>query len=117
MIYFEKKNCNIKIILQILFFEIERIFAVFGEITNLTLTPDPADASKHIGYAYIVYAEMSSADEAVKSMNLFNLMDQYLRVGKAVTPMFAENLHNEAVLNEATQMAQLITSKLKSIAT
>ena len=42
--------------------------------------------SKHKGYGFIEYETAQSAQEAIASMNLFDLGGQYLRVGKAITP-------------------------------
>jgi len=41
---------------------------------------------RHKGYGYIEYDTLQSAQEAISSMNLFDLGGQYLRVGRAITP-------------------------------
>jgi len=38
------------------------------------------------GYGFIEYETAQSAQDAIASMNLFDLGGQFLRVGKAVTP-------------------------------
>lgn len=42
------------------------------------------------GYGYITYDNSTSANDAVASMNLFDLGGQYLRVSKAITPPSAQ---------------------------
>ena len=49
------------------------------------LTPG-STPGKHKGYGFIEYENSTSAQEAIASMNLFDLGGQYLRVGKAITP-------------------------------
>lgn len=49
------------------------------------LTPGTTPG-KHKGYGFIEYENSQSAQEAIASMNLFDLGGQYLRVGKAITP-------------------------------
>ena len=39
----------------------------------------------HRGYAFIEYETMQSAQDAIASMNLFDLGGQYLRVGRVST--------------------------------
>lgn len=41
------------------------------------------------GYAFIEYETAQAVQDAVASMNLFDLGGQYLRVGKACTPPYA----------------------------
>nr|KAF6405529.1 poly(U) binding splicing factor 60 [Rousettus aegyptiacus] len=57
----------------------------FGKIKSCTLARDPT-TGKHKGYGFIEYEKAQSSQDAVSSMNLFDLGGQYLRVGKAVTP-------------------------------
>jgi RNA recognition motif-containing protein len=42
--------------------------------------------NKHKGYGFIEYENQQSANDAIASMNLFDLGGQYLRVGRAITP-------------------------------
>lgn len=41
---------------------------------------------KHKGYGFIEYETAQAANEAIASMNLFDLGGQFLRVGRAITP-------------------------------
>ncbi|XP_018613245.1 poly(U)-binding-splicing factor PUF60a isoform X1 [Scleropages formosus] len=65
--------------------DIKSVFEAFGRIKSCTLARDPT-TGKHKGYGFIEYDKAQSAQDAVSSMNLFDLGGQYLRVGKAVTP-------------------------------
>ncbi|XP_076828248.1 poly(U)-binding-splicing factor PUF60a isoform X1 [Brachyhypopomus gauderio] len=65
--------------------DIKSVFEAFGRIKSCTLAREPT-TGKHKGYGFIEYDKAQSAQDAVSSMNLFDLGGQYLRVGKAVTP-------------------------------
>ncbi|MEN2497459.1 MAG: Poly(U)-binding-splicing factor puf60 [Marteilia pararefringens] len=76
---------------------------------------NPSKPTLHLGYCYIEYTDMKSADDAVSTMNLFELMGYFLRVGKCVTPPLADPLTNSAeVVDEVSKMAQMISKKLNS---
>ncbi len=65
--------------------DIKSVFEAFGPIQSceLAMTPYP---SRHKGYCFIEYTSPQAAQDAISSMNLFDLGGQYLRVGRAVTP-------------------------------
>ncbi|XP_066985658.1 poly(U)-binding-splicing factor PUF60 isoform X1 [Macrobrachium rosenbergii] len=65
--------------------DIKSVFEAFGKIKHCMLTPGTTPG-KHKGYGFIEYESSQSAQEAIASMNLFDLGGQYLRVGKAITP-------------------------------
>nr|XP_027207290.1 LOW QUALITY PROTEIN: poly(U)-binding-splicing factor half pint-like [Penaeus vannamei] len=65
--------------------DIKSVFEAFGKIKQCMLTPGTTPG-KHKGYGFIEYENSQSAQEAIASMNLFDLGGQYLRVGKAITP-------------------------------
>ncbi|KAG8534970.1 hypothetical protein GDO81_029805, partial [Engystomops pustulosus] len=65
--------------------DIKSVFEAFGKIKSCMLARDPT-TGKHKGYGFIEYEKAQSSQDAVSSMNLFDLGGQYLRVGKAVTP-------------------------------
>ncbi|XP_076043066.1 poly(U)-binding-splicing factor hfp isoform X4 [Oratosquilla oratoria] len=65
--------------------DIKSVFEAFGKIKHCLLTPGTTPG-KHKGYGFIEYDNSQSAQEAIASMNLFDLGGQYLRVGKAITP-------------------------------
>ena len=65
--------------------DIKSVFEAFGKIRMCLLTPATAPG-KHKGYGFIEYETPQSAQEAIASMNLFDLGGQYLRVGRAITP-------------------------------
>ncbi|KAM5170163.1 poly(U)-binding-splicing factor PUF60 isoform 1-T1 [Mantella aurantiaca] len=66
--------------------DIKSVFEAFGKIRSCMLARDPT-TGKHKGYGFIEYEKAQSSQDAVSSMNLFDLGGQYLRVGKAVTPL------------------------------
>jgi len=47
---------------------------------------------RHKGYGYIEYETAQSTQEAISSMNLFDLGGQFLRVGRAITPPDTRNM-------------------------
>ncbi|KAM3849972.1 poly(U)-binding-splicing factor PUF60-like [Diretmus argenteus] len=65
--------------------DIQSVFEAFGRIKSCMLAREPT-TGKHKGYGFIEYDKAQSSQDAVSSMNLFDLGGQYLRVGKAVTP-------------------------------
>ncbi|XP_028284082.1 poly(U)-binding-splicing factor PUF60a isoform X3 [Parambassis ranga] len=65
--------------------DIKSVFEAFGRIKSCMLAREPT-TGRHKGYGFIEYDKAQSAQDAVASMNLFDLGGQYLRVGKAVTP-------------------------------
>ncbi|KAH3782491.1 poly(U)-binding-splicing factor PUF60-like isoform X1 [Dreissena polymorpha] len=68
--------------------DIASVFEAFGKIVSCMLIKDPTSkgGTKHKGYGFIEYTNSQSAQDAVASMNLFDLGGQYLRVGRAITP-------------------------------
>ncbi|KAM9845150.1 poly(U)-binding-splicing factor PUF60a [Aulostomus maculatus] len=65
--------------------DIKSVFEAFGKIKSCMLAREPT-TGRHKSYGFIEYEKPQSAQDAVASMNLFDLGGQYLRVGKAVTP-------------------------------
>ncbi|XP_076367734.1 poly(U)-binding-splicing factor PUF60-like isoform X3 [Tachypleus tridentatus] len=65
--------------------DIQSVFEAFGKIRSCKLVPGSIPG-KHKGYGFIEYESSQSAQDAVSSMNLFDLGGQYLRVGRAITP-------------------------------
>lgn len=61
------------------------VFEAFGKVVSCTLATE-AMPNKHKGYGFIEYENQQSANDAIASMNLFDLGGQYLRVGRAITP-------------------------------
>lgn len=59
---------------------------VFGAYPQQCMLTPGSTPGKHKGYGFIEYENSTSAQEAIASMNLFDLGGQYLRVGKAITP-------------------------------
>ncbi|KAM7399943.1 hypothetical protein PAMA_004567 [Pampus argenteus] len=62
--------------------DIKSVFEAFGKIKSCMLSREPT-TGRHKGYGFIEYDKAQSSQDAVASMNLFDLGGQYLRVGKA----------------------------------
>uniref|UniRef100_A0A6P7F6I9 Poly(U)-binding-splicing factor half pint isoform X2 n=1 Tax=Diabrotica virgifera virgifera TaxID=50390 RepID=A0A6P7F6I9_DIAVI len=65
--------------------DIKSVFEAFGPIIYCKLAQG-STGHKHKGYGFIEYETAQAANEAIASMNLFDLGGQYLRVGRAITP-------------------------------
>ena len=57
------------------------VFEAFGTIKKVELAPDTTP-TKHRGWGFINYDNHKSAQDAIASMNLFDLGGQFLRVGR-----------------------------------
>uniref|UniRef100_H2YRN1 RRM domain-containing protein n=1 Tax=Ciona savignyi TaxID=51511 RepID=H2YRN1_CIOSA len=66
--------------------DLKSVFSAFGNILSCSLVPDVL-TGKHKGYGFIEFDTLQAANDAVTSMNLFDLGGQYLRVGKAISPV------------------------------
>ncbi|CAG9858532.1 unnamed protein product [Phyllotreta striolata] len=65
--------------------DLQSVFEAFGPIIYCKLAQG-SSGHKHKGYGFIEYETAQAANEAIASMNLFDLGGQYLRVGRAITP-------------------------------
>ncbi|XP_026280301.1 poly(U)-binding-splicing factor half pint isoform X1 [Frankliniella occidentalis] len=65
--------------------DIKSVFEAFGPIKSCKLAAGPTP-NRHKGFAFIEYETQQASQEAIASMNLFDLGGQYLRVGRAITP-------------------------------
>jgi len=67
--------------------DLKEIFSPFGEVANLQLCRDEITRINK-GYAFIEYKNAKQANDAMASMNLFELCSKQLRIGKAIAPPF-----------------------------
>ncbi|XP_067636472.1 poly(U)-binding-splicing factor half pint isoform X2 [Eurosta solidaginis] len=65
--------------------DIKSVFEAFGPILYCKLAQGTS-LHTHKGYGFIEYANKQAMDEAIASMNLFDLGGQLLRVGRSITP-------------------------------
>jgi len=65
--------------------DIKSVFEAFGKIKSCDLAPT-AVQGRHKGYGFIEYDSAQSCQDAISSMNQFDLGGQLLRVGQAITP-------------------------------
>ncbi|CAF0785665.1 unnamed protein product [Adineta steineri] len=95
--------------------DIQSVFEAFGKIKSSSLSKDTA-TGKHKGYGFIEYDTAQASQDAINSMNLFDLGGQFLRVGRAITPpegLFASaqpvasQMPSASALAAATITAQL----------
>jgi len=93
------------------------VFEAFGKIVNCRLSTDPTRPGKHKGYGFIEYDTHQACNDAVSSMNLFDLGGQYLRVGKAVTPPDAGAAPSvpSSMPTAAAVAAAAVTAKITAI--
>lgn len=67
--------------------DLKEIFSPFGDVVNLQLCRDEITRINK-GYAFIEYKNSKQANDAMASMNLFELCRKQLRIGKAIAPPF-----------------------------
>ncbi|EDQ91638.1 uncharacterized protein MONBRDRAFT_17439 [Monosiga brevicollis MX1] len=60
--------------------EIKSVFESFGPVTRVILAPGAEGKGNHRGYGWVDFEEQKSVPDAIKSMNLFDLGGQFLRV-------------------------------------
>lgn len=65
--------------------DVQSVFEAFGTIKCCSLVRD-IQTGKHKGYGFIEFETPQAAQDAIGSMNLFDLGGNLLRVGKAITP-------------------------------
>jgi len=98
--------------------DIRSVFSAFGTIMACELA-GTGIPGRHKGYGYIEYDTLQSVQEAISSMNLFDLGGQYLRVGRAITPPDTKNLglNNTptAMPSASAVAAAAITAKIQAI--
>jgi len=99
--------------------DIRSVFSAFGAIKSCDLAPAGVPG-RHKGYGYLEYDTEKSAQEAISSMNLFDLGGQYLRVGRAITP--PDSRGNMGMQNTQTVMpsaaavaAAAVTAKIQAM--
>uniref|UniRef100_A0A0K8SVI9 RRM domain-containing protein n=2 Tax=Lygus hesperus TaxID=30085 RepID=A0A0K8SVI9_LYGHE len=97
--------------------DIKSVFEAFGNIKYCKLQQG-SSPHKHKGYGFIEYETKQAAQEAIASMNLFDLGGQYLRVGRAITPPNA--LHGptssaSAMPTAAAVAAAAATAKIQAM--
>ena len=64
--------------------DIKSVFEAFGKIKSCELAPSPTQG-RHRGYGFIEYDTIQSCQDAISSMNQFDLGGKLLRVGRAIT--------------------------------
>jgi len=62
---------------------LKALFASFGDVVSVWLSMDAERPTVHRGYGFIEFDNTTSADNAINSMNGFDLCGKQLKVGKA----------------------------------
>lgn len=96
--------------------DIKSVFEAFGPILYCRLAQGTSLHS-HKGYGFIEYATKQAMDEAIASMNLFDLGGQLLRVGRAITPPNAlmGPTTNSSMPTAAAVAAAAATAKIQAM--
>lgn len=99
--------------------DIKSVFEAFGPITSCELAMSSVPG-RHKGYCFIEYATMQAVQDAIASMNLFDLGGNYLRVGRAITPPDTKNLGPpmfglQAMPTAAAVAAAAATAKIQAL--
>lgn len=96
--------------------DIKSVFEAFGPILFCRLSAGNSLHS-HKGYGFIEYATKQAMDEAISSMNLFDLGGQLLRVGRSITPPNAlmGPALNSAMPTAAAVAAAAATAKIQAM--
>ncbi|XP_071050867.1 poly(U)-binding-splicing factor half pint isoform X2 [Onthophagus taurus] len=97
--------------------DIKSVFEAFGPIIYCKLAQG-STAHKHKGYGFIEYETAQAANEAIASMNLFDLGGQYLRVGRAITPpnaLMGPSSGSTAMPTAAAVAAAAATAKIQAM--
>lgn len=96
--------------------DIKSVFEAFGPILFCRLSSGNSLHS-HKGYGFIEYATQQAMDEAISSMNLFDLGGQLLRVGRSITPPNAlmGPALNSAMPTAAAVAAAAATAKIQAM--
>merc|ERR1719180_524141 len=98
--------------------DIRSVFSAFGQIKTCELA-SAGIPGRHKGSGYIEYETLQSAQEAISSMNLFDLGGQLLRVGRAVTPPGDRNLGAggvpQAMPSASAVAAAAVTAKIQAM--
>ncbi|KAH8303761.1 hypothetical protein KR018_001536, partial [Drosophila ironensis] len=96
--------------------DIKSVFEAFGPILYCKLAQGTS-LHTHKGYGFIEYANKQAMDEAIASMNLFDLGGQLLRVGRSITPpnALAVPTTNSTMPTAAAVAAAAATAKIQAL--
>ncbi|KAL9914918.1 poly(U)-binding-splicing factor half pint-like isoform 2-T2 [Glossina fuscipes fuscipes] len=96
--------------------DIKSVFEAFGPILYCKLAPGTSPHT-HKGYGFIEYVNKQAMDEAIASMNRFDLGGQKLRVGRSITPpnALASPTTNSTMPTAAAVAAATATAKIQAL--
>jgi len=89
--------------------DIKSVFEAFGVIANCEMAPTVVEG-RHKGYGFIEFESVQSAQDAINSMNGFDLGGQYLRVGRAITPPDTVNQGGAGLVNKTMPTASAVAA-------
>ena len=99
--------------------DIQSVFEAFGKIRACDLAPASVPG-RHKGFGFIEYDSIQSCQDAISSMNQFDLGGQLLRVGRAITPPDCRNtggvLASQSNIPTASQVAAAaVTARIQAM--
>ena len=99
--------------------DIQSVFEAFGKIRSCDLAPASVPG-RHKGFGFIEYESIQSCQDAISSMNQFDLGGQLLRVGRAITPPDCRNtggvLPSQTNIPTASQVAAAaVTARIQAM--
>ena len=99
--------------------DIKSVFEAFGQIKSCELAPTLVEG-RHKGYGFIEYENLQSCQDAISSMNQFDLGGQFLRVGRSITPPDIKNtggqsLTNSTIPTASAVAAAAVTAKIQAL--
>jgi len=100
--------------------DIKSVFEAFGKIKSCELAQTMVEG-KHKGYGFLEYETLQSCQDAISSMNQFDLGGQFLRVGRAITPPDCRNTGSQppsqtAALPSASALAAAaVTARIQAM--
>jgi len=99
--------------------DIKSVFEAFGQIKTCDLAPTLVEG-RHKGFGFIEYENLQSCQDAISSMNQFDLGGQFLRVGRSITPPDIKNtggqsLTNSTIPTASAVAAAAVTAKIQAL--
>jgi len=89
--------------------DIKSVFEAFGAIRNCELAQTVVEG-RHKGYGFIEFDTTQATQDAISSMNGFDLGGQHLRVGRAITPPDTKNTGGASLVNKVMPTASAVAA-------
>jgi len=89
--------------------DIKSVFEAFGSIRGCDLA-ETVVPGRHKGYGFIEFDTLQATQDAISSMNGFDLGGQHLRVGRAITPPDTKNNGGASLVNKVMPTASAVAA-------